>query len=464
MNMQIDREAFMRMLGLDVPVHVQYGRWMEGILLRGTLGKSLFGDFAVEERILASLPVTLQLGVISLVIAQVIALPVGIYSAVRQDTAADYAGRTIAVIGLATPNFWLGIMVVIFPAIWWGWSPPMEWFPFAKDPAGNIAMFIIPSLILGTALSATTMRMTRTMMLEVLRQDYIRTAWSKGLKERAVVVRHALKNAFIPNRHPDRRAVADPGGGLGDHGEHLQPAGAGPSDRDPAYQPGLPAGVQLGRDLLSRLIYGARLSLFVGLTATALNVVVAVLIGGTSGFFGGRLDLLVQRFVDAWMAFPGLLILLTVMSIAGKGLLQIILVLGISGGISGSRITRSAVIAVKESAYFPLLSGRGRDRLLEVDRAGAPRAAQHRGARDRHLQHQHRRRDHLRGVAELPGIRPARPRPARPPPQGRHRQLRHRLPVGAAARTAKHSSSPAAEPGANINNAVGRAAVGYDGI
>ena len=198
MNMQIDREAFMRMLGLDVPVHVQYGRWMEGILLRGTLGKSLFGDYAVEERILATLPVTLQLGVISLVIAQVIALPVGIYSAMRQDTAADFAGRTIAVIGLATPNFWLGIMVMIFPAIWWGWSPPMEWVPFAKDPAGNIAMFIIPSLILGTALSATTMRMTRTMMLEVLRQDYIRTAWSKGLRERAVVVQHALKNAFIP--------------------------------------------------------------------------------------------------------------------------------------------------------------------------------------------------------------------------------------------------------------------------
>ena len=198
MNMQIDREAFMRMLGLDVPVHVQYWRWMEGILLRGTLGKSLFGDYAVEERILATLPVTLQLGVISLVIAQVIALPVGIYSAMRQDTAADYAGRTIAVIGLATPNFWLGIMVMIFPAIWWGWSPPMEWVAFAKDPAGNIAMFIIPSLILGTALSATTMRMTRTMMLEVLRQDYVRTAWSKGLRERAVVVQHALKNAFIP--------------------------------------------------------------------------------------------------------------------------------------------------------------------------------------------------------------------------------------------------------------------------
>ena len=169
MNMQIDREAFMRMLGLDVPVHVQYGRWMEGILLRGTLGKSLFGDFAVEERILAALPVTLQLGVI----AQVIALPVGIYSAMRQDTAADYAGRTIAVIGLATPNFWLGIMVMIFPAIWWGWSPPMEWVRFAKDPAGNIAMFIIPSLILGTALSATTMRMTR-LFDRMLRRESMR--------------------------------------------------------------------------------------------------------------------------------------------------------------------------------------------------------------------------------------------------------------------------------------------------
>ena len=109
---------------------------------------------------------------------------------------------------------------------------------------------------------------------------------------------------------------------------------------------------QLGRDFLSRLIYGARISLLVGLSATMLNVVVAVLIGGTSGFFGGKFDLVVQRFVDAWVAFPALLILLTIMSIAGKGLLQIIMVLGISGGIGGSRIVRSAVIAVKENAYF----------------------------------------------------------------------------------------------------------------
>ena len=108
----------------------------------------------------------------------------------------------------------------------------------------------------------------------------------------------------------------------------------------------------VGRDLLSRLIYGARISMAVGLAATALNVVVAVLIGGISGFLGGKLDLAVQRFVDAWMAFPGLLLLLTIMSIAGRGLLQIILILGIAGGIGGSRVLRGAVIGIKENDYF----------------------------------------------------------------------------------------------------------------
>ena len=122
----------------------------------------------------------------------------GIYSAIRQDTAADYAGRSIAIIGLAMPNFWLGIMVMIYPGIWWSWSPPMELIRFSEDPLGNLGVFLIPSLILGTAMSASTMRMTRTMMLEVLRQDYIRTAWAKGLGERVVVIRHAIKNTLIP--------------------------------------------------------------------------------------------------------------------------------------------------------------------------------------------------------------------------------------------------------------------------
>ena len=194
----IDREALERKLGLDVPVYVQYGRWMGGILLHGTLGDSLLGGFTIEEQILARLPVTLELGVLALVIGFLIALPVGIYSAIRQNTAADYLGRSFAIIGLATPNFWLALMVMIYPALWWSWSPPMQLIPFSEDPLGNLGMLLIPSLILGTASAAATMRMTRTMMLEVLRQDYIRTAWSKGLKERIVVIRHAIKNALIP--------------------------------------------------------------------------------------------------------------------------------------------------------------------------------------------------------------------------------------------------------------------------
>ncbi len=209
----IDREALERYLGLDVPVHVQYGRWLGVLptpgwitgerfyrgLLQGSLGESLIrGALRVEEEIRSRLPVTIELGFMAIAIGLIIALPVGIYSAIRQDTAADYVGRSVAIIGLATPNFWLGIMVMIFPAIWWGWSPPMEWIPLTEDPLGNVGVFIIPSLILGTAMSAATMRLTRTMMLEVLRQDYIRTAWSKGLKERVVIMRHALKNAVMP--------------------------------------------------------------------------------------------------------------------------------------------------------------------------------------------------------------------------------------------------------------------------
>ena len=209
---EVDREAVERLLGLDVPAYVQYGRWIGVLptpdwitgeshfkgLLQGTLGESLLGGFPIEETILPRLPVTIQLGAMAIVIGLLIALPVGIYSAIRQDTAADYVGRSIAIIGMATPNFWLALMVMIFPAIWWGWTPPLVYIPFTEDPLGSLRGLFTPSLILGTAMAANEMRMTRTMMLEVLRQDYIRTARSKGLKDGAVIMRHAVKNALIP--------------------------------------------------------------------------------------------------------------------------------------------------------------------------------------------------------------------------------------------------------------------------
>jgi len=193
----LDRESIERALGLDVPIHIQYAQWVAN-LFRGNLGSSLWTESSITEDIIERLPVTFELGLLSLVIALIIALPVGIFSAIRQDTWGDYVGRSFAILSLAVPNFWIGTMIIVFPAIWWGWSPPITVVPFSEDPLGNLGMFIIPAVVMGTSLSAVTMRMTRTMVLEVLRQDYIRTAWAKGLKERIVVMRHALKNAFIP--------------------------------------------------------------------------------------------------------------------------------------------------------------------------------------------------------------------------------------------------------------------------
>ena len=191
------REIIRHKLGLDLPWYVQYGRWIGGVL-QGDLGVSLRGDVPIAPRILARLPVTFELGVFAVIIGLLISLPIGIYSAIRQDTISDYVGRGIAVIFISVPTFWTATLVMIYPAIWWGWSPSMELIRFTEDPLGNLGMFLLPSAILGAVLSGTTMRMTRTMALEVLRQDYIRTAWSKGMKERVVVMRHVLKNALIP--------------------------------------------------------------------------------------------------------------------------------------------------------------------------------------------------------------------------------------------------------------------------
>ena len=194
----IDRAALERRLGLDVPVYVQYGRWMGGILLRGDLGKPLLKAEQVGQLIAGRLPTTIELGLVSILIGLLIGMPIGIYSAIKQNTLGDYAGRSFAIFGLATPNFWLATIILIFPAIWWGWAPPLRLVRLSDDFVGHFGIFIVPGLILGTYLAAGTMRMTRTMMLEVLRQDYIRTAWAKGLRERVVILRHAIKNALIP--------------------------------------------------------------------------------------------------------------------------------------------------------------------------------------------------------------------------------------------------------------------------
>jgi peptide/nickel transport system permease protein len=192
------RAEMRHQLGLDVPIYTQYGRWMRGIFLEGNLGNSLRTNQPVSEEISTRIAVSLELGLFAIIIALVMALPIGIFSALRQDTWGDYVGRSIAILYICLPTFWVGTMVVVYPSILWGWSPDVIVIPFFEDPVRHLIQFLIPGAVLGMAISGTTMRMTRTMMLEVLRQDYIRTAWAKGLRERVVVIRHALRNALIP--------------------------------------------------------------------------------------------------------------------------------------------------------------------------------------------------------------------------------------------------------------------------
>ena len=203
---ELNRELIEEALGLDAPVHVQYGRWL-GVLpfegeyqgiFQGSLGSSWWRNETVVDLLAVTWPITFELGLISMIVSQIIAIPIGVYSAIQQDRPSDYIARSFAILCIAVPSFWLGTMVILFPSLWWGYMPSIMLIPFFEDPLGNLKMFIVPAIVTGMALSGMSMRMTRTMMLEVLRQDYIRTAWAKGLRERVVIIRHALKNALIP--------------------------------------------------------------------------------------------------------------------------------------------------------------------------------------------------------------------------------------------------------------------------
>lgn len=192
-----DIDELRRKLGLDRPLYVQYVEWA-GKALRGDLGESLWTKRPVLDEIGSRLPVTGELALYATMIAVLIALPVGVISAARQDTMQDYVARSAAILGLSVPGFWLATLVIVLPAVWWGWRPLTGFTEFAQDPWGHMSQFFLPSLILGIATAAALMRLTRGMLLEVLRQDYTRTAWAKGLAESRVVMKHALRNAVIP--------------------------------------------------------------------------------------------------------------------------------------------------------------------------------------------------------------------------------------------------------------------------
>ncbi|HVQ77006.1 MAG TPA: ABC transporter permease [Candidatus Binatia bacterium] len=184
-------------LQLDRPYHEQYLLWLwQLVSLRP--GDSIFTGEPIATSLAKAIPVTLELTVLAMILGLVIAIPIGVLSATRKDTPSDYMGRVVAVSGLSLPDFWLGTLVITFAAIWFQWIPAIGYVSFWESPWRNLQQFLLPAAVLGFRLSAATMRMTRSTVLEVLREDYVRTAWAKGLGGRIVVYKHALKNALIP--------------------------------------------------------------------------------------------------------------------------------------------------------------------------------------------------------------------------------------------------------------------------
>ena len=183
--------------GLDQPIHVQYLRWIGGVL-QGDFGTSLRIGQPVLELVLAKLPVTLQLGGMAFLIACLIGIPMGVLSAVRKDSFWDYAANAIALWGLSTPNFWLGIMLILLVSVELGWLPPSGYVSPFEDWKQSLATTIMPAFVLGNSIAAVFMRHTRAAMLQALNQDYVRTARAKGLSEKTVINKHALRNALVP--------------------------------------------------------------------------------------------------------------------------------------------------------------------------------------------------------------------------------------------------------------------------
>jgi peptide/nickel transport system permease protein len=186
-----------RDLGLDCADHEQYLLWVWQMVSLNP-GHSIFTNEPIPVALRKAIPVTVELATLAILLAVTIAIPVGVLSATRQDTASDYIGRVVAVSGLSFPDFWLGTLLITFAAIWFQWIPPIGYVSFWESPTQNLQQFLLPAPVLGFRLSAATMRMTRSTVLEVLREDYVRTAWAKGLAGRIVVYKHALKNALIP--------------------------------------------------------------------------------------------------------------------------------------------------------------------------------------------------------------------------------------------------------------------------
>src|SRR5436309_531916 len=320
-------EQIRKQYRLDQPIPVQYVYWVKGVLT-GDLGESMRFKQQVLPLILQKLPVTMQLASMAIIIALSIGITAGVISAVMKDTVWDYAANVFALWGLSTPNFWLGIMLIFLFSVQLGWLPPSGYVPLTEDWRQSLATTIMPAFVLGNAIAAVLMRHTRSAMLQALNSDYVRTARAKGLLERSVILKHAMRNALY-----DPAAESWTAGRKGPSAAHW----LGTDD--------------VGRDVLARVIFGARASLLAGVISVAIAVSIGVPLGLISGYLGGWVDALLSRITDAMLAVPFLILALALAAFLGPSLGTAMIAIGVTTTPIFVRLTRGQVMAVKVEDY-----------------------------------------------------------------------------------------------------------------